>query len=428
MSAPNLLLIDGHSLAFRAYYAFSKGRDGGLRTSTGIPTSVCFGFLKTLLEILDQQQANHVAIAFDLGEPTFRHTADENYKAGRAETPQDFIADIANLQALLRALRLPLLSQTGYEADDVIGTVAHRLRPEGWQVSIVSGDRDLFQLIDREGQVQVLYLGNTLGQRKQGLEAFDALKVKEKMGVWPEQIVDYKALCGDASDRIPGIKGIGPKTAVQLLSQYPTLEDIYAHINEITPLSLRTKLINGEVEARHSRNLAQIVLDVPLELPLEELHLRPFDWPTLDDLLDHLEFRALRMQLQNWHLRLGGTLPAAETEADETWFFAPTATPDPLQVQLIQTPEQLQWLISQLKKLYRPEPSRGVGHRNHGLESPRCYFSGLGLLLGHSAGSGGLSALGTQRGAEPPPARDPRRCATPSGGRSLPQSLAKCQI
>ncbi|BAC08891.1 DNA polymerase I [Thermosynechococcus vestitus] len=349
MSAPHLLLIDGHSLAFRAYYAFSKGRDGGLRTSTGIPTSVCFGFLKSLLEILEQQQSDHVAIAFDLGEPTFRHAADENYKAGRAETPQDFITDIANLQALLRALRLPLLSQPGYEADDVIGTVAHCWRSQGWPVSIVSGDRDLFQLIDREGQVQVLYLGSTLGQRKQGLEAFDALKVKETMGVWPEQIVDYKALCGDASDRIPGIKGIGPKTAVQLLSQYPTLEDIYAHIHEIRPPSLRTKLINGEADARHSRTLAQIVHDVPLELPLEELHLSPFDWPTLDHLLDQLEFRALRLQLQDWHLRLGGILPDLETDSEETWFFAPTDTPPPLNVQLIETPEQLQWLMSQLE-------------------------------------------------------------------------------
>ncbi|XFA73799.1 DNA polymerase I [Thermosynechococcaceae cyanobacterium Okahandja] len=348
MPAPTLLLIDGHSLAFRAYYAFSKGRDGGLRTSTGIPTSVCFGFLKALLEILEQQPPEHVAIAFDLGEPTFRHEADENYKAGRAETPEDFIVDIQNLQALLTALRLPLLTCPGYEADDVIGTVAHRLRDRGWHTTIVSGDRDLFQLVDRAGLVQVMYLSNSPSQRSKTLpDRFDAVKVQQKMGVWPEQIVDYKALCGDASDRIPGIKGIGPKTAVQLLSQYPTLEAIYAHLSEIKPASLKAKLTAGEADAQHSKALAQIVLDVPLELDIDDLRLRPFDWPALDQLLTQLEFHSLRMQLQEWHLRLGGTLP--DLESDQTWFFSAADTPEPLAVQLIETPQQLTDLIQTLE-------------------------------------------------------------------------------
>ncbi len=348
MSAPTLLLIDGHSLAFRAYYAFSKGRDGGLRTSTGIPTSVCFGFLKSLLEILEQQPPDHVAVAFDLGEPTFRHAADDNYKAGRVETPEEFIVDIENLQSLLTALRLPLLTCPGYEADDVIGTVAHRLRAQGWRTTIVTGDRDLFQLVDREGLVQVMYLSSqTRGKTMPDL--FDAVKVQQKMGVWPEQIVDYKALCGDASDRIPGIKGIGPKTAVQLLQQYPSLEAIYAHLNEIQPPSLKTKLTTGEAAARHSQTLAQIVLDVPLTLDLEALRLSPFDWPVLDDLLTRLEFRGLRMQLQEWHLRLGGTLPDLDPDPDQTWFFSAEETPPPLAVQLIETPEQLNQLLQTLE-------------------------------------------------------------------------------
>jgi DNA polymerase I len=158
-----LLLIDGHSLAFRSYYAFAKGRDGGLRTSTGIPTSVCFGFLKSLIEVISVERPSYLAIAFDLGGPTYRHDADETYKAGRSETPEDFIPDIQNLQELLTALNLPIVVAPGYEADDVIGTLTRKASQQGWHVKIVSGDRDLFQLVDDAGLVQVLYLSNALG-------------------------------------------------------------------------------------------------------------------------------------------------------------------------------------------------------------------------------------------------------------------------
>ena len=119
-SRAKLLLIDGHSLAFRSYYAFAKGRDGGLRTSTGIPTSICFGFLKSLIEVIHTEKPEYLAIAFDLGGPTYRHDADELYKAGRTETPEDFIPDIKNLQEVLTALNLPIVTAPGYEADDVI--------------------------------------------------------------------------------------------------------------------------------------------------------------------------------------------------------------------------------------------------------------------------------------------------------------------
>jgi len=404
MSAPTLLLIDGHSLAFRAYYAFSKGRDGGLRTSTGIPTSVCFGFLKTLLEILEQQPSEHVAIAFDVAEPTFRHGVDENYKAGRAETPEEFIVDVENLQALLKALRLPLLTCAGYEADDVIGTVAHRLRQQGWRVTIVSGDRDLFQLIDRDGLVQVMYLSTHQGSKARP-ELFDAVKVQQKMGVWPEQIVDYKALCGDTSDRIPGIKGIGPKTAVQLLSQYPTLEAIYAHLSEIKPASLKAKLTTGEADARHSQTLAQIVLDVPLTLDLNHLRLRPFDWPALDHLLNRLEFRALRMQLQDLHLRLGGTLAEMELAPDEpeqTWFFSAEETPAPLQVQLIETPEQLSALINTLEACTDAAHPVAWDTETTGLSPRDATLVGIGCCWGAAADQVAYLPLGHKAGTNLP--------------------------
>ncbi|MEO0308930.1 MAG: hypothetical protein Q6J18_01675, partial [Gloeomargarita sp. DG02_3_bins_56] len=148
MTSPCLLLIDGHSLAFRAYYALTKGREGGLRTKTGIPTSITYGFLKAVLEVLNRHNFTHLAVAFDRGEPTFRHAADAGYKEGRAETPADFQVDMAHLQELLTALNIPIVTAAGYEADDVLGTLAKRAAQAGFTVKILSGDQDLFQLVN----------------------------------------------------------------------------------------------------------------------------------------------------------------------------------------------------------------------------------------------------------------------------------------
>ena len=142
INKPIFILVDGHSLAFRSYFAFAKGRDGGLRTKAGIPTSVCFGFIKCLLEVIASEQPQAVAVAFDLASPTFRHEAADTYKAGRAETPEDFIPDIENLYELLQSLNLPILTVPGYEADDILGTLAQKAAASGYQVKILSGDRD----------------------------------------------------------------------------------------------------------------------------------------------------------------------------------------------------------------------------------------------------------------------------------------------
>lgn len=260
---PLLILVDGHSLAFRAYFAFAKGRDGGLKTKTGIPTSVCFGFLKSLLEVIASQKPQLMAIAFDLSAPTFRHEADETYKAGRAETPEDFIIDRKNLDELLKALNLPVVTAPGYEADDVLGTLAIRGSKAGYRVKIVTGDRDLFQLVDPAKGISVLYLGQTFWQRgsNAGPSEIGPEQVKQKMGITPEQVVDYKALCGDTSDNIPGVKGIGDKTAVKLLTEYGSLDQIYASLDQIQG-AVKKKLEAGKEEAYHSQHLAQLVLDL----------------------------------------------------------------------------------------------------------------------------------------------------------------------
>ncbi|MGB8702465.1 MAG: DNA polymerase I [Thermosynechococcaceae cyanobacterium] len=363
MTAPaKLLLIDGHSLAFRSYYAFAKGREGGLRTSTGIPTSVCYGFLKSLIDTLHVEQPEYMAIAFDLGGPTYRHDIDPTYKAGRAETPEDFIPDLENLQELLLALNLPIVIAPGYEADDVIGTLTRQASRQGWHVKILSGDRDLFQLVDEAGTVRVLYLTSAYGAARTNAIAqeFGPAEVLTKLGVRPDQVVDYKALCGDSSDNIPGVKGIGPKTAVDLLTRYDTLIQVYDHLADIKGATQK-KLIEGRDSARHSQYMAQIHLDVPLAENLQDFRLQGFDPQTVAPILEKLEFQSFLRQLPDLNQRLGGSVAAtAQTQAvaddEDLWFFSAedTAPPTLIAPQIIDTPAQLAELVTQLQHYTDP--------------------------------------------------------------------------
>jgi DNA polymerase-1 len=379
---PLLVLVDGHSLAFRSYYAHAKGRDGGLRTSTGIPTSVTYGFLKSMLDMAQSQQPTHMAVAFDLDTPTYRHTADDSYKAGRAETPEEFIPDIQNLQEILAAFNVPIVTAEGYEADDVIGTLARQASAEGFRVKILSGDRDLFQLVDADRTdaqgISVLYLSNAFNRSApaEGSE-FGPQQVVDKLGIYPHQVVDYKALCGDSSDNIPGVKGIGAKTAVDLLSAYGSLEQIYASLDKIKP-AVRKKLEADKEAAMHSQYMAQIHLNVPIALTPADCKLAGFDSTTLIPLLQKLEFRQFLNQLPKLQQVFGGAVdgavlqsavadltdsgsgeasPSSQGHDDEdTWFFSPEDTAASQQVssapilpQIVDTPAKLGNLVKHLK-------------------------------------------------------------------------------
>jgi len=305
--APIFILVDGHSLAFRSYFAFAKSRDGGLRTTTGIPTSVCFGFLKSLLEVMAAHDPQYMAIAFDLATPTFRHEADETYKAGRAETPEDFIPDIKNLQELLTYLNLPAITAPGFEADDVLGTLANKASAAGYRVKILTGDRDLFQLVETEKQISVLYLSTDELRRsgKGKSQEYGPEEVKAKLGILPAQVIDYKALCGDKSDNIPGVKGIGDKTALQLLEAYNTLDGIYAAIDQLKGAT-KKKLEEGKEVAYHSQRMATIVQEVPLEVNLEDCQLIGFDEAALIPMLEKLEFKTFLTKVKEIQKRFGG--------------------------------------------------------------------------------------------------------------------------
>ncbi len=297
---PTFLLVDGHSLAFRAFYAFGKHPEGGLRTSTGIPTSICFGFLKALVEMLDREKPMAVAIAFDLAVPTFRHEIDDTYKANRSETPESFIPDMRNLQKVLAAMNLPAITQAGFEADDVLGTLSQVASAEGYTVKILSGDRDLFQLIDVDKRISVLNLG-----QKDKIVEYHADEVKERLGVLPTQVVDYKALCGDASDNIRGVRGIGEKTAIKLIEEYGNLENILAALPKMKG-AVKVKLEDGIKDAKHSQFMATIKTDVPLAIAIADCKLTGFDRSELIPLLEELELKAFVNKIDQLHAKLSG--------------------------------------------------------------------------------------------------------------------------
>lgn len=406
-TAPLVILVDGHSLAFRAYYALANSRRGPLMTSTGIPTSICFGFLNSLLQVLETENPQFMTVAFDLGEPTFRHQADSNYKSDRLETPEDFIPDMENLQKLLTALNLTIATQPGYEADDVLGTLAIKASLAGYRVKIISGDRDLFQLVDDEKQISVLYLHNqTFKTTSQSYTEFDRAGVEEKMKIKPEQVVDYKALCGDKSDCIPGIKGIGDKTAVKLLAEYETLAGIYEHIDQIKGAT-KKKLETGKENALHSQYLAKIDINAPLDLDFQDCKLSGFDPEDVIPLLKQLELNKAIASLDKLQEKLGGQAREnilkieakksqgknkqlslfADDSDSETVELEPERTTvevftPQLNTQIIDTPEKLDRLITTLKKYTDPEHPVAWDTETTSLDTYDAELVGIGCCWG----------------------------------------------
>src|SRR5512139_1601698 len=225
---PTLYLIDGHALAYRMYFALTAvGGSQRWQTSKGEPTAGIYGFARELLRILEQEKPEYLAVAFDTGK-TFRDELFPEYKGTRAKMPDDLRPQIERIRQLVDALSIPRLEIEGYEADDVLGSIAHHLVEQGLGVKIITGDRDLLQLVDE--RIIVNLPGKSLSEARDYLPA----DVIEYLGVRPDQVVDYKALVGDKSDNIPGVAGIGEKTAITLLQTYNTLEGIYEHLDELS--------------------------------------------------------------------------------------------------------------------------------------------------------------------------------------------------
>jgi DNA polymerase-1 len=296
--SPRLYLIDGHALAYRAYFALSGAGPAPARwiTSAGEPTAGVFGFTSILLSLIEKERPEYLAVAFDTGR-TFRDDLYPEYKATREKMPEDLGPQIERIRQVVRAFGLPILEAEGFEADDVLGTVAKRAAAEGWEVVILTGDRDLLQLVD--DRIRIRLAGRSLAEAAD----YTPDMVREQYGVGPEQFVDYKALVGDKSDNIPGVSGIGEKSAVELLRAHPTLEAIYANLNDVAP-RYRTKLEAGRAIAELSRTLSAIRCDVPLALDLERCRVGQSRREEVVELFGQLEFRSLLA-------RMPGTASAA---------------------------------------------------------------------------------------------------------------------
>ncbi len=384
LRSPLFLLIDGHSLAFRAYYALAKAKKGPLRTSTGIPTSVCFGFLNSLFQVIDQYQPQFLAIAFDLKEPTFRHKADPNYKADRQETPPDFMVDVINLQKLLVGLNLPIVTAVGYEADDVIGTLAIQGAKENYTIKILSGDRDLFQLVNDEQKISILYPERNLGKYQE----FNESAVLEKMGVTTEQIVDYKALCGDKSDNIPGVRGIGDKTAIKLLKEYQNLTNVYQQIEQIKG-AVKKKLIQGEKDAWHSQHLAKIVTDIEeINQPLIQYQLQGFTPKQIIPLLEELELNSFVKQINKIQQRLGGEELVIQSDNDSpneqqlSLFSQKKVSTTQIKTLIIDSHEKLDNLLKILVTKTNPEKPTAWDTETDSLDAQQGNLVGIGCCWG----------------------------------------------
>ncbi len=347
---PTLYLIDGHALAYRMYYALTAGGSSmqGWHTSKGEPTAGVYGFAREMMRILEQERPEYMAVAFDTGK-TFRDEMYPEYKATRAKMPDDLRPQIERIRQIVDAFNLPRLEMEGYEADDVLGSVARQAVLQGLGVKIITGDRDLLQLVDERIAVYVA------GDDKTYLTAKDVQA--SKLGVRPEQIVDYKALVGDKSDNIPGVPGVGEKTALSLLERFGSLDGIYAHLDEVEN-RWRVKLEAGRESAYLSRDLATIRTDLPVYLDLEHARADRLDAAALSALFTELEFRSLLKKVPE----LTGQTPAAPPSAayragqqmslfatEAPVIYAPTA-PLHLQTQVVDTSAALQALASKLNQ------------------------------------------------------------------------------
>ena len=284
-----LFLLDGMALAYRAYYSFINRP---LINSRGENTSAIYGFVTALMKILDEEKPEHVAVVFDTKEPTFRHRLFPEYKATRQKMPEDMAAQMDRLKEVVRAFSTPLLELPGFEADDIIGTLARRAEKEGVLTMMVTGDKDFMQLISP--MIKMYRPGKSGGDP----ELVEEAGVSEKFGVTPDRVTDVLALTGDTSDNVPGVPGVGEKTAIPLIQKYGTLEELYAHVGEIPQKGLREKLITHREKAFLSKHLVTIDTAVPLELDFHSLRAAPRDTSRLIRLFSDLEFKSLAARLR----------------------------------------------------------------------------------------------------------------------------------
>ncbi|MDP6339602.1 MAG: DNA polymerase I [Candidatus Marinimicrobia bacterium] len=301
-----LFLIDGYAMLYRAHFAMIRNP---LINSKGMHTSALFGFINQVLKLLRQEKPDYLIAAFDSSKKTFRHERYPEYKATREKMPEEMREQLPYLWKLLEAMRIPTLEEPGYEADDIIGTLAKRANENDLDTYIVSGDKDFMQLVNDH-----IFLYTPSGRQAE-IKVYDREGVKEKWGVPPEKIIDLLGLMGDSSDNVPGVMGVGEKTAVKLLNEYGTLENALDHADEVKNKRAREGLQNCREEALLSQELVTIETNMEIDTDYESMATNGFDVNALDEIFRDLEFQALQTQLNAFH----GEVPTQEERPEKDY-------------------------------------------------------------------------------------------------------------
>ncbi|MEX2461926.1 MAG: DNA polymerase I [Paenibacillaceae bacterium] len=307
-----LILIDGNSIAFRAFFALPL-----LSNSSGLHTNAVYGFTTMLMRLMDEQKPTHFLVAFDAGKVTFRHSEFQDYKGGRAKTPPELSEQFPLIRELLKAFSIPQYELAGYEADDIIGTLTRMADDQGMEVIVVSGDKDMLQLASEHVKIALTRKGIS------EVDLYDPHEVKQKYGLTPLQIIDLKGLMGDKSDNIPGVPGVGEKTAVKLLQEYGSVEEVLAHVGEIKG-KMGEKIAEHADNARMSKSLATIFRKVPLEQTLDQLQYNGYDGQAVAALFRKLEFKSL---IEKMNLS-GGVSDELDPGQEDLQWAAVTLKPD----------------------------------------------------------------------------------------------------
>ena len=277
-----LVLIDGNSIVYRAFFALPL-----LNNDKGVYTNAVYGFTTMLLRLLEEEKPTHLLVAFDAGKTTFRHETYKEYKGGRQKTPPELSEQFPLVRELLDAFQIKHYELPQYEADDIIGTLSKQGNSEDWDVTVISGDKDMLQLISDKVTVNVTKKGIS------EVERYTPEFLMEKLEITPEQVIDMKALMGDSSDNIPGVPGVGEKTAIKLLKQYQTLEEVYEHVDEVSGKKLKENLTNFKDDAFMSKDLVTINRESPIEIALEDISYNGYEKNQVSAMFKDLGFASL---------------------------------------------------------------------------------------------------------------------------------------
>ena len=305
-----LVLIDGHSILNRAFYGVPE-----LSNSQGLHTNAIYGFLNIMFKILDEEAADYIAVAFDLSAPTFRHKAYAEYKGTRKSMPDELREQVPLIKDVLSSMNIPILTKEGYEADDIIGTIAKRYQSDGVFVSVISGDRDLLQLSDKHIKIRIPKTSKGVTT----IHDYLPEDVMDEYGVTPKEFIDVKALMGDTSDNVPGVPSIGEKTATKIIQEYHSIENAIEHVDELKPPRASKALSEHIEDAKFSKMLVTIVTDAPIETDISDMEVGNLYTKESLEWINKLEFKSFLKRYENVEVEASIELDTSVIDKQDAW-------------------------------------------------------------------------------------------------------------